>query len=352
VDPLDVVKTVRDISGKGKVRTGDVLEWTIQVVNNGVVPATGVRITDDVPKGTSYVKGSITGPGASAAGNPHLSWAVGTIGVDGTVTVTFRSKVGSVKNGTRISNQAVAYADQSHPKRSTSASSKVDDPTTVVVRTSGDEQWTLLLVLLLLALALGLALPRPKLALGRRLLRSSAVLLTVLALLAGGSEIAAANGFDVPTPSGVLASMMAPAASPVHLAPMSVKATAAVNRVSIPRINLNVALVEGTDMGVLARGLWHQPPSVIPGERGASVIAGHRIAGEFINLHLVRKGDRVTVTYGGKVYVYRVSSIQDVASNSATASFRIGSVEKLILYTCTPRWQGNRRIIVTCLPVK
>jgi LPXTG-site transpeptidase (sortase) family protein len=352
VDPLDVVKTVRDVSGKGKVRTGDVLEWTIQIVNHGVVPATGVRMTDDVPRGTTYVKGSITGPGASSVGNPHLSWAIGTIAVDGTVTVTFRSKVGSVKSGTRISNQAVAYADQSNPKRSSTAAGTVDDPTTVVVRTSGDELWTLLLVLLLLAFAAGLALPRPKVAWGRRVLRNSAVLLVLAALLSGGLEIAAANGFDVPTPSGVLASIMAPAASRVSVPAKSVKAAATVNRVSIPSIHLDIKLVEGKDMGVLARGLWHQPPSVVPGERGASVIAGHRIAGQFINLHLLHKGDRVTVTYGGRAHVYRVSSVQDVASTSATASFRVGSVEKLILYTCTPRWQGNRRTIVTCLPVK
>ncbi len=49
------------------------LQWTVLVHNDGA--ETTVALSDLVPAGTSYVAGSISGPGASAVSAPELSWS-------------------------------------------------------------------------------------------------------------------------------------------------------------------------------------------------------------------------------------------------------------------------------------
>ena len=101
-------------------------------------------------------------------------------------------------------------------------------------------------------------------------------------------------------------------------------------------------------MSALNSGLWHQPPSVKPGAAGACVIAGHRISTEFSRLSQIKVGDLVCVTVGRTTYKYHVASVSTYNANGATLGFRTGAQEKLILYTCLPRWQGNKRTVVVC----
>jgi LPXTG-site transpeptidase (sortase) family protein len=373
VDPFDIVKSVKDLSNATKVRTGDVLQWTIAVTNRGIVPATHVVVTDRVPVGTTYVARSIQGPGADGGHNPNLSWHIGTIPVGGKVTVTFRSSVNkTIPNGTRISNQAIVTADQSRPKKSTAAGGKVDDPTTVVVLTSGNEGLTLGLVGLLIGLATGIAwwgrpragdgdraarnieskeMSRMEVRLARRAsgrrgaLRRTAALLVALALAAGGLEVAAAFGLPVPSPGEAIGALAGANAS-------RQAAWSRSGRVVIPSLKVNVDLVEGAYYKTALRhGVWHQPPSAVPGQRAASVIAGHRVIAQFRKLVTVKPGARVNVVYRGRTYLYRVATVANVAATAPTASFRLGSSEKLILYTCLPKWRGDMRTVVTCYRV-
>jgi LPXTG-site transpeptidase (sortase) family protein len=116
-------------------------------------------------------------------------------------------------------------------------------------------------------------------------------------------------------------------------------------------VGISQRVVEGRTKSALERGLWRQPTSATPGSPGASVIAGHRIARQFRKLPKVRKGDTVLVAYGGKKYKYRVAKVSTLKVKKTAPSFRVGSKEKLILYTCTPMWDGNKRTVVVCDPV-
>lgn len=69
---------------------GDVLTYTLVLQNTGNMPANNVIITDPVPPGTAFVIGSVTG----AAGTPP-GLKVASIPAGGSVTVTFKVKVGS-----------------------------------------------------------------------------------------------------------------------------------------------------------------------------------------------------------------------------------------------------------------
>jgi LPXTG-site transpeptidase (sortase) family protein len=101
-------------------------------------------------------------------------------------------------------------------------------------------------------------------------------------------------------------------------------------------------------MSTLGKGLWRQPTSLTPGSAGTCVIAGHRISSQFAKLAKVRKGDIVWVAYGRVQYKYRVTSVATLNVSSSTPDIRIGVKERLVLYTCVPRWNGNKRTVVVC----
>jgi len=138
VDPFVFTKSVTDLNG-GEPRIGDILEWTISVHNTGHIPTTGVVVTDEVPAYTSYVAGSISGPGADDSGLPLLRWNVGSIGVDQAVTLTFQSRIDpGTPRGTVIRNQAVMTADQlAEPKVSSDATSPQTGGPTETLPTTG-----------------------------------------------------------------------------------------------------------------------------------------------------------------------------------------------------------------------
>ncbi len=124
VDPFIFIKSVTDLNG-GEPRIGDVLQWDISVQNIGHIPTTSVVVTDEIPQFTTYVPGSISGPGADDGGLPLLRWNVGTLGVGQTVTLSFQTRINpGTPRGTVIRNQAVMTADQlAEPKVSSDASS-------------------------------------------------------------------------------------------------------------------------------------------------------------------------------------------------------------------------------------
>ena len=355
VDSLDIVKSVTNTSAS-RVRTGSILLWTIVVSNRGIVPATNVVVTDGVPAHTTYVKGSIRGRGHNDTHAPALTWNVGTLGVGQSVTLTFKSSINdNVSNGTVISNRAFERSDQGPRKGSTARGGRVNDTTTIVVRTSGSEGLTFGLAFLLAALSLGFAWTgRPAKLTRIRGKKLVAVVLLGAAVTLGGMEVGAGFGLPIPSPGESLAAAVNYVSA---LTTSSVTAEVATTtgtvsgRVRIPSIGVNQKLVEGRSITALKKGLWHQPPSVGPGGTGACVIAGHRISSEFANLHKIRKGDAVYVTMGRTTYKYRVSSVSTRDASGATLGFKTGANEKLILYTCLPRWQGNKRTIVVCYRV-
>jgi len=156
VDPFTIVKQGRDLNG-GKLKGGDIIEWTITVTNTGLTPTTHVVVTDTVPNTTVYIDNSIRGQGADDSGAPNLRWDIGTMQVDEVQVLTLRTRVKKgLPAGTAIRNQATVVSDQSRPKRSDDPKTNTSgDPTILVAQTSGSEDWRLPLVAGLLLLAAG-----------------------------------------------------------------------------------------------------------------------------------------------------------------------------------------------------
>jgi uncharacterized repeat protein (TIGR01451 family) len=119
---------LNDLMSPGVVDPGDTLRYTITIYNNGTIPATNVRLNDNVPANTTYVANStqlnglpvgqpdggispqIAGVWVSSTDRtPPLPIAgEGTLSPNSSATVTFDLRVNNgVPSGTIISNQAV-----------------------------------------------------------------------------------------------------------------------------------------------------------------------------------------------------------------------------------------------------
>ncbi len=134
-------KTVQiqvDLGSPGIVDPGDVLRYTITIVNSAATPATGVVLTDAVPANTTYIAGSVrlNGNPVSGVSPPILQVPIGTLPSGGVAVVTFDVQVNAgVPTGTVISNQG-SIASNELPTQLTDADGNPSNgyqPTVVVV---------------------------------------------------------------------------------------------------------------------------------------------------------------------------------------------------------------------------
>lgn len=345
VDSLDITKSVSIVSGD-VVRTGSVMQWTILVANRGIRPATGVVVADVVPNQTTYVKNSMNfHNSADDSDAPRIVWNIDSIDVGESLMLTFKSRVkDTVANGAVISNTVSVSSQQGPVKRASAQAPPVDDTKTIPAKTGGAESSTLGLIGLLSVLAVALvSSSRGRGTRGRRTRNIMLSLVLGSTLIIGGLEAGAASG--LPSPGEAVRSAVASAVPATSVS----KSKVAAGSVSIPRLGLRAKLVEGRSTKALANGAWRQPTSVAPGKKGTTVIAGHRVSSQFRRLGKVRVGDAVYVKSGGRTFKYRVASLSTRTAGKSLY-FRRGTTEKLILYTCVPRWQGDKRTVVVCLP--
>jgi sortase A len=84
-------------------------------------------------------------------------------------------------------------------------------------------------------------------------------------------------------------------------------------RLRIPKLGLDVPIVEGTGQRALARGVGRWQNDTLPGDRGNYVLAGHRVTnGEpFAELPRLKPGDEVIVIDGAYRYVYQLDTRGD-----------------------------------------
>ena len=125
-----------------------------------------------------------------------------------------------------------------------------------------------------------------------------------------------------------------------------------IGRLVIPRIDLDEIVLEGIETEDLNAGPGHLPGSVLPGERGNSIVSAHRDR-HFNHFDALKVGDTVvTESRIGKTTWVIVS--QRVVDKDARALFRTSDTT-LTLTTCWPiRYVGSApsRLIVTAKPVK
>jgi sortase A len=119
-------------------------------------------------------------------------------------------------------------------------------------------------------------------------------------------------------------------------------------RLSIPSIDLDAIVVEGTSSRQLAIAPGHMADSAAPGENGNSVITAHRDT-FFRHIYELNKGDEIVVRRGGKSYQYLVER-KFVVKPSDVSVLKPTSDARLTLVTCYPTYYvgpAPERLVVT-----
>jgi sortase A len=126
-----------------------------------------------------------------------------------------------------------------------------------------------------------------------------------------------------------------------------------VGRLKVPRLGLDLIVVNGTDHDSLTRGPGRYLGSFVPGEGRLIYIAGHRTTygAPFAHIERLRPGDAVSfeVPYGR--FVYRVTSSVIVPADEVSRLESRG-LEEVALQACHPRFFASHRYIAYARPVR
>ncbi|MGB3023826.1 MAG: class E sortase [Candidatus Saccharimonadales bacterium] len=134
------------------------------------------------------------------------------------------------------------------------------------------------------------------------------------------------------------------------------------NRLYVPKIGVDVAIVVGATDKTLEGGAWHRvPQNGDPVKGGNFVLAAHRFnlgltpdqtraKSPFYHIDKLQNGDEIYVDYGGVRYAYTVSKKYKVGENEV--SIEEASLDaKLTMYSCDLRGPEAGREVVEALPV-
>ncbi len=126
----------------------------------------------------------------------------------------------------------------------------------------------------------------------------------------------------------------------------------AIGFIRIPRLEVDMAFVQGVTVAALSKGPGHYPGTPLPGQGGNVAIAGHRTThlAPFWSLDRLQAGDDIFVRTSLGRFVYRVqwSVVVDRSNWSVTASTDLPA---LTLTTCFPRFSGRQRLVVRAVQV-
>lgn len=123
---------------------------------------------------------------------------------------------------------------------------------------------------------------------------------------------------------------------------------------SIPKIDLTVAVCEGVSQSVLRYSVGHFSDTAFPGQMGNCAITGHRSYawGEYFNrLDELETGDEIIINYNASVYTYVVTEKRVVEPDAAWVLNQAQSYE-LTLITCTPIRVGSHRLIIKAILIQ
>jgi sortase A len=125
----------------------------------------------------------------------------------------------------------------------------------------------------------------------------------------------------------------------------------AIARIRVPRLGLNMIVVNGTNDASLESGPGRDLRTFMPGEGKLTYIAGHRTTylAPFANIDSLRKGDPVTLTLPYGEFHYRITG-HVIAPADQLSRLNSRGFEQLALQACHPRFFATHRYIAYARP--
>jgi len=119
-----------------------------------------------------------------------------------------------------------------------------------------------------------------------------------------------------------------------------------IGRLRVPRMGVNMLLVNGTDHETLKKGPGRDLRTFMPGENRLVYIAGHRTTylAPFSHIDRLRSGDRVTIEVPYGTFIYSVTGHRIVKSTDLSV-LRSPQHELVELQACHPRFFASHRYI-------
>jgi len=126
----------------------------------------------------------------------------------------------------------------------------------------------------------------------------------------------------------------------------------AIARIRVPRLGINMVVVNGTEVADLRRGPGRHLKSFMPGEHKLVYIAGHRTTylAPFSHIDELRPGDKIYLELPYASFVYRVTGHRIVDDNDLSVLEAHGH-EELVLQACHPRFFASHRYLAYAQPV-
>lgn len=129
----------------------------------------------------------------------------------------------------------------------------------------------------------------------------------------------------------------------------AIRSGEALTKVSIPRLDIEAVVVEGTSPSALRAGAGHYERTALPCELGNAAIAGHRTtySKPFADLNRLRDGDEIIViTPVGRCVYEVVGSPWITTPDDVGVLDGVRGASVLTLTTCHPPGSASERLIV------
>jgi sortase A len=124
-------------------------------------------------------------------------------------------------------------------------------------------------------------------------------------------------------------------------------------RLRVPRLDLDVIVVEGTDPGTLRKGPGRYRRTAMPGEGRLVYIAGHRTtySAPFSHIERLRPGDPIELRVPYGTFRYEVTGHR-IVDDEDLSVLRSPRREVVRLQACHPRFFATQRYIVSARLVR
>ena len=121
-----------------------------------------------------------------------------------------------------------------------------------------------------------------------------------------------------------------------------------VGEITIKKIDVDWAIVEGVQLPDLAKGPGHYPGTPLPGQIGNAAIAGHRTThgAPFFRVNELAPGDKIVIKTLAGTYTYVVYKTPFAVQPTDYGVVANTPDAELTLTSCEPRYSAAQRIIV------